>query len=100
MPFRRSTLFLIRQRHLRIDIFGINFANLIGNDVVDPNDVSAVIRAGEDGDDEKGDLNTAKDAKKTLHIDPISTNLAKDFSSIKINAPPPMKLMYTIPFCK
>ena len=64
MHFRRSIIFLIREKRLGIDLFKIDFGNLRGNNVIDPNDVSiATLIEEASDDDEKGWSNIAKDVE-------------------------------------
>ena len=73
MRFWQSVLLLIRQKHSSIDLSGINFASIEGNNIVDPNDESIVVLAGKVGDDEREDLDAPKDAKDALNVDQMAT---------------------------
>ena len=56
MRFRRSTLFLIKEKHIGINLFVINFVSMKGNNIVDPNDGSVTTPVSEvkkEGDDSK-----------------------------------------------
>ena len=86
MHFWRSIFFLIREKHLGIDIFGINFASMRGNNIVDLNDGSAAISVGEveeEGDDSKD----VKKWKMFLVSIFFSTDPTKDLFSTEVIAP-------------
>ena len=85
--FRRSTLFLIRQKHQGIYISRINFASLEDNNVVDPNDWFIVAPTSETDDDEKGNLNIIEDAEDNPDVEPTTIKLVKDPSSLQTNVP-------------
>ena len=77
---------MIWEKHPNIDLFGINFASMRGYNVVDPNDGSTLaptVEAEEEWDDSKN----AEDMKDALDAELITSNPAKDPSSIEVNAP-------------
>ena len=78
-------LFLVRERHPGIDLFGINFTSLRGNNIVDLKDGFIVAPASQGGDDEYGDSNAAKNTKKTLDAEAMIVEPAKDPLSDEVN---------------
>ena len=86
MHFRRSSLFLIREKHPDIDIFGINFDSMKGNNIVNLNDGSTITHAGE-VKDEGDDLEDAEDMEYAFDAKLISADPTKDLPLIEVNAP-------------
>ena len=78
MHFWQSTLFLIRKVHFGIDHFGVNFASMKGNNVVDPNDGSVAALAGEVDDDEGNDSEALENANGALDTNLMVTTLSTD----------------------
>ena len=67
MCFRWYAIFLIRERHLGIDLYEIDFGSLKGNNIVDPNDGSIAALAEKiSGDKKKGGSDVAEDVKEVL----------------------------------
>ena len=89
MRFRRSMLFLVKERHHGIDLSGINFVSLRGNNVVYLENGSILAPANQGGDGEEGDSNVVKDIKKTPDAEAMTIELAKDPPSSEVNVPLP-----------
>ena len=67
MHFLHSTIFFIRERHLGIDLFGVDFGSLRGNNIVDSNDESAPALIEEASDnEEEGGSDITEDVEEVL----------------------------------
>ena len=82
-------LFLVKERHPNIDLFGINLASLRGNNVVDPEDGSVVAPASQSGDGEEGNLDVVEDVEETFDVEAMTVEPAKDPPTSEVNALPP-----------
>ena len=69
MHFRGSTLFLIKKKHSRFDLAGINFINMQGHNVFNTNNRSIVVPADEANDDKWDDSTTLEDAEDAFSAD-------------------------------
>ena len=79
-----SPLF-IREKHLGIDLFGINFVSIRGNNIVDPNEGFVVTLASE-VEEKRNDFEDMDDAPgaELVSVDPAKN-------------PPLLKLMLPLP---
>ena len=89
MRFRRSVLFLVRERHPSINLSRINFASIEDNNVTDPNDGSTVVPTDEVGDDKGDDLEAPEDGEGAPNANLVVTASTMDIASSKANVPLP-----------
>ena len=77
-------------RHSGIELFGIDFGSLKGNNVVDPNNGSALTLVEEaSGDEEEGGSNVANDVKEVHDPQSVLEETTKDPSHVHANVPLP-----------
>ena len=87
---------MIREKHLDINLSGIIFSCMRGNNVVDPNDRSVITPTGE-VEEEKNDLEDADDMKDASNAYLVLVDPANDPPSTEVNAPPPLiQMMYRL----
>ena len=84
--FLRSALFLIREKHLGIDLSRINFASMRGNNVVDPNNGSIVTLVGK-VEEKRDDSKDAKDMQDAFGANLSQLILPKTFRPSKLMLP-------------